>query len=571
MKKILENKWKIFIIILIILSIFRIYLQYNIPLYYIGDSGYDDDLLINYTDSIISGNWLGEYGHTTLVKGITFSLFLIFTLISRIPYAIILTIVNIIASIFFVKSLKPLIKNNYFLALLYIVLIFSPATFEFRVVQRIYRNSLTFSMVLLVLAGFIGIYLNLNEKKKSIKWAILAGISLFLFWNLREDTIWIIPFCVVSSIVSSIFIIIKFIKEKEKIVFLKIIVIIIPYIILLIGNGVICGLNYHYYGVFELNDRTGSEFGNLISLMIKIDYDDENSNSDTVIISKEKMEYIVDNSITLSSIKDSIMSNYIGWAFDEKDVKGDLFVWAFRVALAENGYYENAIKVNDFCRQAEEELQEKIKNGDMSISDGIFVSSSTKILKFEDIPILLQNSVNSLDTLMSYRTISTNYIESNGTDQRIRQVERLTNSLLVHKEDFKYTQISKIYVKIANFIINIYEMTAVPIFIISMISYVILTFLQIRNIFEKDIVLFNRWLILTGILLSFVLLIVAVTLFMQFIDNYLSEIIFYASGAIPLIQIFELVSIYSFISYILKKIKNKKGEKNENSSINTML
>lgn len=568
MKKIIENKWKIFIIFLIVLSIFRIYLQYNIPLYYVGSSEHDDDLLISYADNIMTGNWLGEYNYLTLVKGITFSIFLVLGYISRIPYSIILTLINIIASILFVRSIKPLVKNKYFLGILYIFLIFSPVTMEYKVVQRIYRNSLTFSMVLFVLAGFIGTYLNLSEKKKSIKWAVLAGISLFLFWNLREDTIWIVPFCVVSSIISCIAIILKFLKEKNKKIFIKLIVIMLPYIILFIGNGIICGLNYHYYGIYELNDRTGSKFAELISLMIKIDYEEE---AEDVIISKDKMEYIVDSSESLSSIKEKIMDCYEAWTFGGEEVKGDLFVWSFRTALEETGYYENATKANNFCRQVKEELEEKIENRDMSISDGIFVSSSTKMVKIEDIPSLLQKSVESLDYLMSYRTIETKYISSNGTEERIRQIERLINSLLIHSEDTKYTSISRLSIEIANNITNIYEKVAVPLFIVSMISYIAITILQFRNIFVKDSEFFNRWLILTGILLSFILLIVAVTLFMQFIDNYLYDIVFYASGAIPLIQIFELVSIYTIICYIINLIKIKKGEKNENSSIDTML
>lgn len=569
------NKWKIFFVILIILSILRVYIQYNTPLFYIGTSPHDDDLLISYAENIATGNWLGTYNYLTLVKGITYSLFLVFVIFSRIPYAIALATLNILSAVLFVNSIKLLVKNRFFLGILYLFLIFSPVTMEFQIGQRIYRNSLTFSMILLVLAGFIGTYLNLEKGKKTIKWSILAGISLFLFWNLREDTIWIMPFCVVSSIVSVIAIIIKYVKSKNKKIFLNLIIVIIPYIIFIIGNGIICMINYHYYGLFTTNDRTNSEFTDLVSLMIKIDYeDDENVNTDKCLVSKNKMEYIVDHSETLSSIKDNIMDSYSAWATMVgmvDNVYGDLFVWALRDALNVSGYYETAKKVDDFCKQARLELEEQIDNGELSIADGIFLSSSTRMLRFEDIPNLLQTTVDAIDELMSYRTIETTYTVSGGTDEQIRDIEGLTNSLLLKNNDSKYTIIYEMFVKVDNMIIKIYQKIAVPLFIISMISYIIITVLQIRNIFEKDIEFFNRWLILTGILASFIILAMAVSWFIQFLSK--SWRVFYMSGVIPLVQIFELVVLYTLVCYIIKIIKNKKiKEKNdENSSIDTML
>ena len=87
MKKIKEFviKNKIFSILLFILTIFRIYLAVKIPLFIQADALYDDFLFIKYADSLLHGNWLGDYGYTTLAKSPSFSIFIAFTSLLGIP------------------------------------------------------------------------------------------------------------------------------------------------------------------------------------------------------------------------------------------------------------------------------------------------------------------------------------------------------------------------------------------------------------------------------------------------------------------------------------------------------
>ena len=62
-------------ILLPLLTLFRIFLFLRTPLDVMGNTPHDDLLLLTHAQSILEGNWLGTYCNTTLVKGVSFPLF----------------------------------------------------------------------------------------------------------------------------------------------------------------------------------------------------------------------------------------------------------------------------------------------------------------------------------------------------------------------------------------------------------------------------------------------------------------------------------------------------------------
>ena len=52
-------------------------------------------------------------------------------------------------------------------------------------------------MVLVVFSGMIGLTLRKElPLKKQLPWAVLTGMALAFFWQIREDSVWILPFLV---------------------------------------------------------------------------------------------------------------------------------------------------------------------------------------------------------------------------------------------------------------------------------------------------------------------------------------------------------------------------------------
>ena len=129
------KKYK-FIIIIIVITLIRFLMSYNLPSLYFINLTYDDMLMINQTNSLLTGNYLGNYASLTLVKGIFYPLFFMIIRFFNFNYSGVLTIFYIISCIFFVNSLKYFIKSKKVLLLVYIVLLFNPISYSSEIFQR---------------------------------------------------------------------------------------------------------------------------------------------------------------------------------------------------------------------------------------------------------------------------------------------------------------------------------------------------------------------------------------------------------------------------------------------------
>ena len=111
------KKKKFFWSIVILLTLLRIGLMLKLPFYAIGNAKYDDFLLLDYAKSIANGAWLGDYGRLTLVKGISFSLFILLCKYLFMPYSLGLVLFYIGAALVFCIAIKYIIKKKEILAI----------------------------------------------------------------------------------------------------------------------------------------------------------------------------------------------------------------------------------------------------------------------------------------------------------------------------------------------------------------------------------------------------------------------------------------------------------------------
>ena len=101
----------------------------------------------------------------------------------------------------FVRAVSVRWQNPYGQAILYLLLLFSPISLTLLVTQRLYRMAIVPGMVLVVFSSMIG--LTLRKKlplKKQLPWAFLTGLTLAFFWQIREDSVWILPFIAVMTV-----------------------------------------------------------------------------------------------------------------------------------------------------------------------------------------------------------------------------------------------------------------------------------------------------------------------------------------------------------------------------------
>lgn len=431
----------------------RIFIAVRTPLYALGNMMHDDYLLVEYADSLQSFRWLGAYNNRTLTKGISFSVFLVFSYLCHLPYTWGLILLWILSIVVFIIAIKKKIHNKYILAGIYLFLLYSPAMFATSYAQRIYRMAVVPSAVLLVVACLVGLFFRKEEKGKTqIIWSVGAGLSFSFFWYIREDSIWLMPFvlgALVCTFVGSIY---KKHFAKKKIL-QKIGICSVPIICLICTTVLISTINLACYGIYTVNDRTNTHFSELMSTLLKLEceYEDE-----TVWIPRTLVEEVLEVSPTLQSIEPQIDQIYeSGWSVNG-EIQGDIFFWAIRDAVAWAGYYTSAETANEFYRMANEELQTAIEDGRLEKRDAIYVSSLGKGLTEEDVPFLVDRILENFKDIITYSQCKTELLDGKGTWEQIRKMEIMTNSPVIYPTQVSYTVSGEMQYAVASNFMKVY-------------------------------------------------------------------------------------------------------------------
>ena len=115
MEKVKESKKIISYILIfccIVLSILRIALNFKMAYFIRPDFGSDDGLLFNYAQTLRKFKWLGNYDWQTLVKGISYPLFLAFCAKASLPYPLMIGCLDVLAAGIFVYAIKEKCSND---------------------------------------------------------------------------------------------------------------------------------------------------------------------------------------------------------------------------------------------------------------------------------------------------------------------------------------------------------------------------------------------------------------------------------------------------------------------------
>lgn len=552
-----DKKKKAVIWILVILTLIRVSLSLRMPLYAIGNSDFDDYLLIKYADYMGKGQWLGPYTNLTLIKGISFSVFLLLCQFTGLPYLFALTLLYIFSIILFLRAVKSLIPNFYVKGIIYLFLLYTPAMFQFTYVQRIYRMGLVVPCCLLVISCIAGLYLRRKECNKILfAWSLGAGISLAFFWHIREDSVWILPFVGCGIFITVGTFIYQYRKNIKKLVD-KILILLIPFFCLLAANSFISYMNLKNYGVFTVSDRTGGSFSDMASNMLKIDGKDQGIH---IWISKDTVEQVLEISPTFSQIRPQIESQFKTgqgtWASDG-EIHGDLIFWAIRDAANKAGFYETADKAETFYKQVNQDIELAFQQGKIKKKQAFYPSSMGRGLTLEYVPLLFQRMGMGFKELSHYQYFYSAVLpggEPDGVfDERIRLMESITGSLAVYRNNDPLIEATEHIVLLSNKFIRVYQLLSYLIVPLSIGSYVILTgYLLVcmrKKRVKKNVV--SLWLILTGLVASVATLLAGIAWFTSWMGPETDARVFYSAGAVPLIQCFEAVSITS-IFFVVK-------------------
>ena len=346
-KQILKKYW--FIIAIILLAIIKQLLISNIPITPYPNQLCDDDMMVEMAKSIRAGKWLGNYTSNTLVKGPVFPIILAIINYFGFSYIGTMNLIYTIACIYFIYTIKDVLKSKKALIFLYLILLFNPVSYAWWTLQRVYRNGITLAQVLIIIGSLFAMYRRRDEKaKKMLPFSIIGGITLATLWLTREDGIWILPFTMAVIVLTIVLIIIKAKKEKINIkeIGAKVFIAILPLIILVVSLNTIRFINQKNYGVFVYNEINDGYFGKVIKTIYSVKTDEDIK---YVTATRKKMNLLYENSETLNSIKDEMEKALNLWDLSDRNpkdtqVEDGWFWWALKDAAENAGMYENAEK-----------------------------------------------------------------------------------------------------------------------------------------------------------------------------------------------------------------------------------
>lgn len=550
-KGLLHNVAIVFAVVFILaISVFRIYIANRTPLLLQADAKYDDYLLIQYADSIFHGDWLGPYSHTTFLKVVSASVLIALGRLIGLQYGTSQAIIYIFAVALLIYSFNKLICNKIWAVCTYAFLLFSPIMFHAENVQKIYRGGYIVSFSIIVIAGVVGIFTSSKEKISDlIKWSILEAISLPVFWFLKEDSVWLIPFVCVGITIGIICIMLSDTKLK----YVRILLCVIPLIALIGSRFAYKEKNYKEYGLKAETDRSDTAFADMISDLLHI----AEAGDDTSWVTRETLEKACKASNTLGSIEDSIMSVYDGRADSSGNVNGDFVIMAIREAAVKEGLYSETAKyTEDFYSNVHNELTDAFAENRLKKErNRIYISHVSRGYSFEEIvSYYSERFVDNALMLISYDHNETDTKQSTGSEDNLRLMseyvgDKYIDASTTNEQIEEYTST----VGLVNRIVNIYKATGKKLCKISMIGYILCIATGIISMFNKQnsdkigTRFKDLWLIIIsfGLLLTCILVIAAVIWFCNFLTDW--KVYDYCSAIIPIIGLLESIGIYLLI------------------------
>ena len=575
----LDRHKKIFLTIFLVLILVRLWLFLTMNWYVNMDTYYDSRLELNSAISMGSFEWGEAYSKVALCKGLAFPIFLAGLFMMRIPYPVGLFILVLLAAFLFARSLKPLIKNNWVRKLIFLFILYNPVGLGGEMAYP-YRNALLPWVVLIVVSTIIAIYFRRNAKiKKLLPWGVIGLVASGFFWNLREDSVWFLPFVLGGALITILHFWLE--QRRQKTVGWKryltfIIVVLLPLIGILVWNTGISIINKSVYGIYTTEDRTKTYSAKVLGALIRID-DGADMESD-YWVSSESLELAKKASPTFASLDLK--------AFDNWSKIGDFSIWALRDSVANSGYYKDAKETNDLYKKIYEELEEGFESGILKRKNGIQLSDTSGIYSvnemFKPIGTTFKSFINhafydeyevKLDELVNVKTEGDIELYENELGITLLRSDNELDAILA---DYKTKQnndnlrwLLRVNKKASNTIIKIYNIVSPVLLVLSFMGILIKIILMIKNKSGKNYNL-EVIIVLFGLILLVLFYSYMVGLWGLGYDLTADSSLFksYTTPQTIIVSIIEVFGVFCLISNTKeifgKKIISKKyGERNE--------
>lgn len=543
---------------IVILSL-RIWLARLTGVWFPKNQHFDDELMIGYADFYNHFINHTEIFNENLIKNMGFPVFLNLTGKIGLIYTDALSLLWFLAALLSVvlfSKVTGITKKSVWLAV-YAFVLFAPAAFDSWCGTRLYRNALLTPLYFIVL-NMIAIIFSKhfeNVKLNLIKFFIfqlVLGLFFTLSYYIKEDGIWILAVLVFVLLIC----LIKNLLQKNFSIPYKIshfIVLILPLVIFHGGTSFYKHVNYKYFGVYEINTRTGGEVGKFVKSVYKIESEERTgkiwSPADAVQKAFEASETLKSN----VRLRDAVFhSPWFGNNIFENPIKGDFLGWVLITAVRDSGTCNSLVEQENYFRKVNAEIDAAFDNGTLQKDSKIQPVSSMggrSVIEILKLSKLIIQAYGMHVSLYEYQPGS---IQPGRLPPQNEQDELLTNTAinLTHINLLDSNENSDVINALISILFIIYGVTQTILFILAVIG----TRWGILKIVRKEITFQDKLtlavLIAGGSFLLALVYATAISWFCEFIapsELRHAALKFYSVGLIPMFMTFEIFGTYLFL------------------------
>ena len=557
-KSINVGRVTLFIIIAFIaITAFRVFIGLEIPIW-IDASLVHDDVWMVYAADLKTH--FTSYNNLSLIKDMSYPVFLQIVNLLHISYRLAMVILWVAAAALTALFVRCLTKRPVILIAAYTFVLYCPVAFTPMIGGNIYRNAVItpsvfiFLALLLLVAHFI--LRRSNRYRLGVVISVLAGVAFLFFYYTKEDSIWALPFFIVTLGLCAVSVFIKkngAVSGKDRTRY--IIIALIPILIFVLGTNAYKAVNYHYFGVYEINTRTESAFADFSGRLFKISDDNKTPQYWLPYSTFEKAWAASPTLQKYPELLDALKhSAWAGGDFETNPILRDHSLWALRDALGTKGLFANEAAKLNVLSAASKEIDEAFANGSLQKDTSrIYVSRAVPGKNLHEIMALTPMFLNGVKTSAFFRWYETqlgpfdNDMSNQSYAAHYYYTENFIHDTFATQEDFGTLPV-KFSLAAGTVIIKAYQGAAFALLPLSLLGFILLIIYAVRK---------TKW---SSLYFIYLIAFLALTAFAQiFAAAWFTEeirdmaMLGYTAGAVPVVQLVEILGVFALFKILFSK------------------
>lgn len=374
------------------LSLLALFLNRNASIFAL-DAPHDSLRYIGMAQTIVEGDWLGDYNNMTLIRLPMYPLLLALNSLAGWRLHVLQQSVYLLSILLLVAALRAVNMERWRVMIVCALCVFHPIPFygaNFVTTELLYVPSATG-----VMAGCLGL---LDSQKRSIAhygfWLAVLTLSSAVFWYTRREGVWILPF---YAICLGFFL--WGCKASLRACWVRIAAALLtPCLVVLLVGHYLASMNEQRYGVRVTNELAEPNLVDAFRWLTRLAPE---SRRPYVPITSKAMEAAFRVSPHFALLKPYLSRQTQGRGWGKygcelmgicDEIAGGWTIWAIRDAAASVGVYSTAARASKFYEAIALEIRQACENGELSCSNNPTGNLLAPPITLTDIPRILISS-----------------------------------------------------------------------------------------------------------------------------------------------------------------------------------